>query len=121
MSHTINDLVNIAIEGWANLIGLDQNGEVRGKHNPWQRWDLEEYTKKLNESRRLDTSGLTTFMMLRGLVERYLQDVQFSAYALLLDPKSIGARGSYSSPTGSRENLASNVRRRVEWRLQRMP
>lgn len=88
---TINDLVNEAIQGWARLIGLDENGEITGD-NPWQAYHLHEHTEGLNESRRLDPTGLTTFMMLRGLVERYLKDVTFDAYSLILDPKSIGAR-----------------------------
>lgn len=89
---SINELVNTALEGWAKLIGIDAEGRVKGKHNPWAEWDLREHTEKLNESRTLDPTGLTTFMMLRGLVERYLQEVKFSAYALILDPKSIGTQ-----------------------------
>lgn len=90
MTHTINDLTNIAIERWANLIGIDAKGRIKkGVRNPWSEWDLREHTEKLNESRTLDPTGLTTFMMLRGIVERYLKEVQFSAFDLILDPKSI--------------------------------
>jgi len=88
---TINDLVNVALDGWAKLIGLTAEGAVEGD-NPWGAYDLLSHTEKLNESRTLDPTGLTTFMMLRGLVERYLKDVTFDAYSLILDPRSIGAR-----------------------------
>lgn len=91
MSAEINSLVNTALDGWAKLIGLNAEGDVEGD-NPWSSYDLREHTEKLNESRTLDPTGLTTFMMLRGIVERYLKDVKFDAYSLILDPRSIGAR-----------------------------
>jgi len=53
---------------------------------------LQEQIKKLNESRTLDPTGLTTFMMLRGLVESYLREVQISAYSLIFDSKLIDAQ-----------------------------
>ena len=83
--------MNTALEGWVKLIGIDAEGNIpRDKDNPWGDWDLREHTEKLNESRTLDPTGLTTFMMLRGIVELYLRDVKFSAYSLILDPRSIG-------------------------------
>jgi hypothetical protein len=91
VTSSINDLVNVALEGWVKLIGIDAEGNIpRDKDNPWNEWDLREHTEKLNESRTLDPTGLTTFMMLRGIVELYLRDVKFSAYSLILDPRSIG-------------------------------
>lgn len=57
---SINELTNIAIQGWADLIGLDKNGRIRKNHpwgNPWEEHHLREHTEKLNESRAM-SSGM---------------------------------------------------------------
>lgn len=87
----INQLVNQALEGWVDLVGIDEEGRIQ-KDNPWNTYALQDYTKELNASREFDPTGLTTFMMLRGLIERYLKDVSFSAYSIVLDPKGIEAQ-----------------------------
>lgn len=92
----INEIVNLSLERWVDLIGY--KGKVKGprligasvKAPPgFDARTLEETVDMLNESRELDKSGLTTFMMLRGMVEWYLQNYKFSAYNLLLDPAPI--------------------------------
>ena len=86
----IHALTTLAIEGWANLVGYNEKGEITKKH-PWSSWDIQDSTKALNESQKLDPTGLTTFMLLRGTVERYLKAKEFSAYDLILDPATIEA------------------------------
>lgn len=90
---TINDLVNDGLSLWLKLtaISFDKHGNVKtkAKNCPWQSHTLGELTQGLNESRDLDPTGLTTFMMLRGMVESYLRDIQFSAETLILNPASI--------------------------------
>lgn len=76
---TINQLVNEALVRWAKLVGVDPTKRMKSLGS----WRLEEYLKSLNESRELDPSGLTTFMMLRGLTDELLKDTQFSALQLL--------------------------------------
>jgi hypothetical protein len=90
---SINDLVNEALTRWLDLteITFDKHGNVkhRAKNSPWQNYTLGSLTEGLNESRDLDPTGLTTFMMMRGLVEAYLRDIKFSAETLILNPASI--------------------------------
>ena len=88
---TINDLVNEALARWVALTGLAVNDGQRvvAWNCPWQSYDVERQTEALNESRTLDPTGLTTFMLVRGLAEAYLHDIQFNAHDLILNPGSI--------------------------------
>lgn len=90
---TINDLVNEALHRWMRLTGavFDEDGNLKrkAKNCPWEPWTLSQLTTGLNESRDLDPSGLTTFMMLRGMVESYLRDIKYSAETLILSPETI--------------------------------
>jgi hypothetical protein len=95
-SSQVNDLVNEALKRWLALTGLvfDKRGDVKAsaENCPWQRYHLGELTRGLNESRDLDPTGLTTFMMLRGMVESYLRAITYSAEALILNASSIEAQ-----------------------------
>lgn len=90
---TVNSLVNEALGRWLKLTGIafDKNGNVtrKAKNCPWQGYTLGSLTEGLNESRDLDPTGLTTFMMLRGMVESYLRDIKFDAETLILSPGTI--------------------------------
>ena len=46
-------------------------------------WDLRRHLESLNESRAMDPTGLTTFMMLRGLADEIFQHTTFTALQLL--------------------------------------
>jgi hypothetical protein len=71
---TINELVNEALVAYAELAGL----------NP-KRWDDQKVIKALNQSRELDPRGVTTFMMLRGLMDNYIDSTTFTAKMVLLE------------------------------------
>lgn len=91
---TINELVNEALRRWVALTGLvmDDDGlnvKSCAGNCPWQSWTVRQHTEELNKSRELDPTGLTTFMLLRGLTESYLQQIQYDAHTLILDPSSI--------------------------------
>ncbi len=91
---TINDLVNEALVRWLALTGLafDKEGlnvVAKAKNCPWERYTLLHLTEGLNKSRELDPTGLTTFMMLRGMAESYFRDIKFDAETLILNPQSI--------------------------------
>ena len=91
---TIDDLVNEALARWVALTGLAMKDGMRvvAKNCPWQSYEVERQTEALNESRTLDPTGLTTFMLVRGLAEAYLQDIQFNAHDLILEPGAIEAQ-----------------------------
>jgi len=74
----VNELTNRALLLWARVTGVDE----KSYHDKRSMEDL-------NESRDLDPTGLTTFMMLRGSFEDYLKNYTFSAYKLILDPDSV--------------------------------
>jgi len=82
----INELVNEAVVQWANLVGLCDDPKE------WDTHKVQKHLEGLNESRTLDLSGLTTFMMLRGLVEDYLKSVTFDAHSLILNPDAIKSK-----------------------------
>lgn len=81
----LNDLVNVALEKWAALkkIPLQEDSKYQ------LHWEDKQLIEKLNESRVDDPSGLTTFMLLRGMAEEDLKDFQFSAYQVVMEPKTI--------------------------------
>jgi len=89
----VNDLVNEALGRWIALTGVvfDKSGNVKShaKNCPWESYRLRSLTEGLNESRDLDPTGLTTFMMLRGMVESYLRDITYSAEVLILNAASV--------------------------------
>lgn len=87
----INERVNAALQAWADLIGINEKGEIQ-KKNPFSSFEMTRDTEELNQSRSLDKTGLTTFMMLRGLTEAYLKAVKFSAFDLILNPSAIGSQ-----------------------------
>lgn len=81
MSRAINDLVNEGLTQWLNLVGLDPNDK---------RWtEARSNTEELSESRSFDPTGLTTFMMLRSLVEQFLVNTTFTALDLLTKSKDV--------------------------------
>lgn len=88
---TLNDLVNDAILRWMDLIGIDFEGNIKGS-SPWSSYHLRDLTEDLSASRELDPTGLTTFMMLRGILEHFLKDITFTAFDLILEPRAISAK-----------------------------
>jgi hypothetical protein len=90
---SVNDLVNEALTRWLKLTKLvfDEEGRVESKANncPWKSYELGGLTESLNESRDLDPTGLTTFMMLRGMAESYFREIKYDAETLILKPDSI--------------------------------
>ena len=70
----INSLVNEAIKGYAAIEGLDPKS-----------WDHRKVIDMLNNSRDWDPGGVTTFMLVRGLVDNYLDANSFSARTVIHD------------------------------------
>ncbi len=79
---TINELVNDAIMLWVEVTGVNLGKNSYGSSE----YNTRLYTEELNASRTLDMTGLTSFMMLRGLTEWYLKEIAFTAYELILEP-----------------------------------
>jgi len=82
---SVNQLVSECIRRWIDLTGKGSFGGLPG-------YKIKQHTEELRASRELDPTGLTTFMMLRGLVEHCLMNETFSAYNLILDPSSVEGR-----------------------------
>lgn len=83
---SLNDLVNTALERWAALKKIPLQGKSAQLN-----WYDKESIQKLNDSRVDDPSGLTTFMMLRGMAEEDLKDFKFSAFQVVMEPEAIEA------------------------------
>jgi hypothetical protein len=77
----VNELVNDALFAYADLAALDP------KH-----WDDSRQIEELNKSREQDPSGLTTFMMLRGLVDHFIREETFTAYDVMYKRKKFDRR-----------------------------
>jgi hypothetical protein len=77
----VNELVNDALFAYADLAALDP------KH-----WDDERQIEELNQSREQDASGLTTFMMLRGLVDNFIRSEKFTAHHVMYERASFDQR-----------------------------
>ena len=80
----VNELVNEALLKWAALKDIDV--ESPGKNLNWQDGRT---LDELNSSREWDPTGITTFMMLRGMAEEDLKKAMFNAYQVIMDPGSI--------------------------------
>jgi hypothetical protein len=72
----INDLVNKALFDYANLAGLDENS-----------YHDASVIEALNESREMDPTGLTTAMMIRGLLDHFMENHQYSAALVIREPE----------------------------------
>ncbi len=81
---SINDLVNEGLVRWAKLVGVNLD-----KARTLGDYHLRGLLEDLNESRELDPSGLTTFMLLRGLTEYHLKESNFTTYDLILEPARV--------------------------------
>lgn len=94
----VNDFVNKALELFERMTGLEKvvtdggGYYYKSKIKEYQAWDLADDFAELNRSRELDPTGLTTFMMLRGLTEYFLRQIKFSAYDLILNRKRVGVQ-----------------------------
>lgn len=86
---SLNELVNEALMKWAAVTKTNPEGP-QSFRGTWSQYELTEHLKELNLSRDLDITGLTTFMMLRGLTEAYLRTITFSAEELILEHKRVG-------------------------------
>lgn len=72
-STNINELVNEALLAYGKLAKLNPKGSTL------RHWHDRDQIEALNESRELDTTGLTTFMMLRGLMDHFISSATFTA------------------------------------------
>lgn len=93
---TTNQLVSQAIQCWIDLTGYSREQRVhrigREVFGGLGSLDIKRHTEELCASRELDPTGLTTFMMLRGLVEHCLRNENFSAHDLILAPERVEGR-----------------------------
>lgn len=80
-----NDLVNEALACWASVMGISEDADTI------RDWDTRKHLNDLNESRKLDPTGLTTFMMLRGLADELFKETPFTALQLMVEPDRIAS------------------------------
>jgi hypothetical protein len=86
VADAVNDLVNEALACWARVAGIDLgDDDIRN-------WDKRKHLEDLNHSRELDLTGLTTFMMLRGLADELLEGTKILARDLLVSPGRVEDR-----------------------------
>lgn len=78
---SLNERLNAALEAYARLVDLRDTT-----------WAGREEIETLNASRDLDPSGVTTCLLLRGLLETFLATTTFSAKAILASPDLFMAR-----------------------------
>jgi hypothetical protein len=95
-TRTINELVNDCLLKWVEVTNVDlsKTSWTISFHfaGEWTEYDLQVATEELNTSRELDPTGLTTFMMLRGLTESFLKAESYSAYDLIVKPGPVRDR-----------------------------
>lgn len=84
MPKTINDLVNNCLLAYAKLAQLDPGDEEARSRTLGQYYD-KQLIEALNASREMDPSGLSTFMLLRGLMDHFAANVKFSAREIFQD------------------------------------
>lgn len=77
---TINELVNQALVDYAHATDMDE----ASYHDA-------QTIEALNESRELDPTGLTTALMLRGLLDHFMENTTFSAASVLREPQKFAA------------------------------
>jgi len=77
-----NQLVNEALTRWADLT------RTGTEHD----WLVRQHVDDLNASRFMDPTGLTTFMLLRGLGDEMFKSALFTAEALMAQPEVVEAK-----------------------------
>ena len=75
----INEVVNEGLLLWAK-VAIRANDIEKPD---WYSWDTRSMTDELNESRDLDPTGVTTFMLLNALTEIFLESECFSGLELI--------------------------------------
>lgn len=90
MSESINDRVNEALRLWAKIAGIP-DAKADGPGGEIRDYEIANHANELNESRRLDPTGVTTFMMLAGLLDEHLKRAKFTYEAVLLRPAEVEA------------------------------
>lgn len=85
-TESLNDLVNEAILAWTRITKTDPSRtsfRISLSDDGFSDLELRDIFQDLNESRDLDPTGLTTFMLLRGLMEEYNRSLSFSAFDII--------------------------------------
>jgi len=79
----INLYLDKAFEYWLKLTGLTGAERVWHLGGPNSNWHLKDQTTDIQDSRRRDPTGLTSFMLMKAFVKEYLSAETFSAWDLL--------------------------------------
>ena len=86
MEQSLNDLLSEALLQWVELTGVNTS---KKEALSLGEYELQRSTEELNESWRLDETGITPWMMLRGFAEQYMKEREFSAFNIIFDPAPI--------------------------------
>lgn len=86
---SVNDRVNEALRLWGEIIRLPKVKKPDGQPRMISEWELERHVGDLNTSRELDPTGVTTFMMLAGLLDEHLREEKFTWESVLLRPAEV--------------------------------
>lgn len=77
-----------ALNLWVELTGVDPDGKVfsMGFTKEHSSWDIKKMHDELRESQQLDTSGVTTYLLLSSFSREYFSSRSFSVMSLLNNP-----------------------------------
>jgi hypothetical protein len=93
MPDELNKILNEAIPRWAKLtgtkLGTNKFTFQLGSDSAFQSYDLKKYIDDLNEARKLDMTGGTAILVLRGLFASYTAELRFTGHALLFEDKGV--------------------------------
>lgn len=79
----INLYLDEAFNYWLKLTGLTGAEKTWYIGGPRNNWHLKEQTEDIQETRRQDPTGLTSFMLMKAFVKQYLSSESFTAWDLL--------------------------------------
>lgn len=92
----IGELLNRAFALWAKITDTDPQRtsfklrfRFSGEEHEWDQMELTRLAKDLHATFQLDTTGLSSFMLLRGAAEDYLAATQINALRFLNDPEGV--------------------------------
>jgi hypothetical protein len=105
---TLNELLNDALLMWADVCDIDftDDSYAFSFGDQFTPDNLRKLAKEISAARDLDPTGLTSWMMLRGIWEAYLNQFTFTAYQIITDRGPVEAL--VSKMTSLRDLLESD-------------
>lgn len=91
-TYVIQDQLHQAYELWKEITGLDLDEStitVSMFDDQWDNYSMRKYIEDILEAENWEADCMTAFMLMRGMANRYLKHIKFSAHDILTNPELV--------------------------------